>query len=408
MGASQTAPPDRTITPDSSGNRGSNQSGMRAYNERLVLTLVRRHRALAKSDIAKITGLSPQTVSVIMRALEQDGLLQRGEPVRGKVGQPSVPMSLAPDGAFFYGLKIGRRSSEMVLLDFEGTILGRLQKRYAYPTPAKITAFTKDATRKLAATLTELQQKRIAGMGVATPFKLWNWAQFIGAPEDEMNAWRGFDMKTALSAASGCDVLIQNDATAACGAELVFGTDPPRDFLHIYLGFFVGGGVVLNGALFRGMHGSSGALGPMPVPTPDGGARQLLEIASIATLEKRIVEAGGDGMALWAIPLDWDIDAGILESWISDTGAALAHAIVSAASVLDFESCLIDGWLPEPVKLNLVNATTNSLRGINTIGLTMPKVRPGSVGPDARSLGAASLPLSDRFLLDQNAFLKHV
>jgi len=113
-------------------------------------------------------------------------------------------------------------------------------------------------------------------------------------------------------------------------------------------------------------------------------------------------------MALWAIPLDWDIDAGILESWISDTGAALAHAIVSAASVLDFESCLIDGWLPEPVKLNLVNATTNSLRGINTIGLTMPKVRPGSVGPDARSLGAASLPLSDRFLLDQNAFLKHV
>ena len=56
---------------------------MRAHNERLVLSLVRQHGALAKSDIARITGLSAQTVSVIMRALEQDGLLLRGEPVRG-------------------------------------------------------------------------------------------------------------------------------------------------------------------------------------------------------------------------------------------------------------------------------------------------------------------------------------
>ena len=66
--------------------RGTNQSGMRDYNERLVLSLVRRHGALAKSEIARMTGLSAQTVSVIMRALEQDGLLLRGEPVRGRIG----------------------------------------------------------------------------------------------------------------------------------------------------------------------------------------------------------------------------------------------------------------------------------------------------------------------------------
>ena len=84
--------------------RGTNQSGMRDYNERLVLSLVRQHSALAKTDIARMTGLSAQTVSVIMRALEQDGLLLRGAPLRGKIGQPSIPMSLAADGAFFLGL----------------------------------------------------------------------------------------------------------------------------------------------------------------------------------------------------------------------------------------------------------------------------------------------------------------
>ena len=42
-----------------------------------VLSLLRQHGALAKSDIARMTGLSAQTVSVIMRALEEDGLLVR-------------------------------------------------------------------------------------------------------------------------------------------------------------------------------------------------------------------------------------------------------------------------------------------------------------------------------------------
>ena len=69
-----------------------------------------------------ITGLSAQTVSVIMRALEQEGLLLRGEPVRGRIGQPSVPMSLDADGAFFVGLKVGRRSADLTLIDFMGRV----------------------------------------------------------------------------------------------------------------------------------------------------------------------------------------------------------------------------------------------------------------------------------------------
>ena len=79
-------------------------------NERLVLSLLRRRGALARAEIARVTGLSAQTVSVITRKLEDEGLLLRQQPVRGKVGQPSVPMSLNPDGALFFGLKVGRRS----------------------------------------------------------------------------------------------------------------------------------------------------------------------------------------------------------------------------------------------------------------------------------------------------------
>ena len=56
---------------------GANQTRVRAYNERLVLSLVRRHGSQSKAEITRRTGLSAQTVSVIMRSLEKDGLLRR-------------------------------------------------------------------------------------------------------------------------------------------------------------------------------------------------------------------------------------------------------------------------------------------------------------------------------------------
>src|SRR3990172_4575674 len=80
-------------------SRGSSQSGVRLYNERLALSLIRRHGELPKAEIAKLTGLSAQTVSVIVRQLEADGLLTRNKPLRGKVGQPLLPFSLNPPPA---------------------------------------------------------------------------------------------------------------------------------------------------------------------------------------------------------------------------------------------------------------------------------------------------------------------
>ena len=223
--------------------RGTNQSGMRDWNERLVLSLLRTHGALPKAEIARMTGLSAQTASVIVRELEQDNLLERGEPVRGRVGQPSVPMSLAADGAFFLGLKIGRRSSEMLLVDFHGAIRGRRIRRHEWPTPDAALNFATLAARELIDQLDAPLQARVAGMGIASPFRLWDWADNIGAPQAAMDAWRGFDLRAEVAALHGFPVFHENDATAACGAELVFGKLAlPADVVHVYVGFFVGAG----------------------------------------------------------------------------------------------------------------------------------------------------------------------
>ncbi|MFM2391111.1 MAG: hypothetical protein RLZZ437_2666 [Pseudomonadota bacterium] len=394
---------DRALN-DDVGLRGTNQSGMRAQNERLVLSLVRQQGALAKSDIARITGLSAQTVSVIMRGLEQDGLLLRGEPVRGRIGQPSVPMSLDADGAFFFGLKIGRRSADLILIDFLGKVRGTRRRIYRYPTPSTVIDFVAQALPDLTAALPKAAQGRIGGLGIAMPFQLWNWVQFIGAPQAEMDAWRERDIQAELATLTGMPVYVQNDATAACGAELVFGSgDRPRDFLYFYFGYFIGGGLVLNGQLFTGRTGNAAGVGPMPVPGPDGRMRRLLSVASMSTLADAMAVADEPSDHLWEQHDSWQVSPAILSDWMNATADGLASAILSAATLMELEAVMIDGWMPTAIRAEITRRTEAALLKLDLAGIDAPMIREGTVGAQARALGAAAIPLSQRYLLDQNA-----
>lgn len=383
--------------------RGTNQAGMRAHNERLVLSLVRRHGALSKTEIARMTGLSAQTVSVIMRGLEADRLLRREAPQRGRVGQPSVPLSLDPEGAFFIGAKIGRRSLDVVLVDFVGALRHRASEAHAWPDPAPVIA----RIRALVATCEAVvgaDAARIAGLGIAMPFELWSWAEEIGAPPAAMDAWRRLDVRAELATGLPYPVYLQNDATAACGAELAFGANAGLpDFIYFYVGAFIGGGLVLNGALFTGRTGNAAALGSMPVPGGGGGTAQLIDVASLVLLERRLRATGVPLGALFAPDADWTAFGAPLEDWIAGAARGIAHAIAAAGAVVDFEAAVIDGAFPEPVKDRLIARVGAELARLDLSGIARPDVRPGTIGPIARALGGASLPLFDRYLVQQIA-----
>lgn len=397
--------PER-VTPGSPVLRGSNQSGMRAHNERLVLSLLRRDGALAKSDIARMSGLSAQTVSVITRGLEQEGLLLRQAPVRGRIGQPSVPLSLSPEGAFFLGLKIGRRSADLVLTDFLGRLRAKRRQVYSFPSPPALMAFVAAALPELTAELAPDQRGRVAGMGIAMPFQLWSWVDYVGASQSEMDEWRSFDIQAGMQGIVGVPVQIQNDATAACGAELTFGTgEKPRDFLYFYFGYFIGGGLVLDGRLFTGRAGNAAGVAPMPVPGPDGRMQRLMTVASLWPLARAMEAAGQSSDQLWQEPEGWCVDPEILSAWLDSAAAGIASATLSATTLLELEAVLIDGWIPSGLRLEIVRRTHAALHSLDLAGISPPVIREGTIGPDARAIGAAAVPLAQRYLLEPGTAL---
>jgi len=388
-------------------SRGTNQAGVRVYNERLVLSLIRRHGSLPKADIARRTGLSPQTISTIVNALEDDGILLRLDPLRGKVGQPLVPYALNPRGAFFLGMKIGRRSSDVALIDFSGHVLGRIHQPHPYSTPEVILALAKRGIDELTPLLAPDERDRISGFGIASPFELWNWKTQFAAPPEVLESWREADIRQAIADICEWPVYFHNDGTAACAAELVLGNGQHGDdFLYIFVGSFIGGGVVLNGHLFPGRTGYGGAIGPMPVPTADGGFQQILSSASIYVLAERLTAAGIDPKVLWNDPSDWGDLGDPLELWIQQAAQSLALASVSALSIIDFRTIVIDGAFPTSVRRRLADATRLAISGFDRQGLPPFAIDEGTIGFGAREVGGACLPLLANFTQDREVLFK--
>ena len=390
---------------------GADQAGVRVYNERLLLSLVRRFGPLSKIEVARLTGLSVQSTSAIMNRLQADGLLKREAPLRGRVGQPTIPMSLNPEGAYSLGLKIGRRSCDLVLIDFCGAVRRRAHRTFAYPTPAMILDFVRSSLPSLVDALTDSQRRRIAGLGVASPFQLWNWETEIGAPTGAMDGWRDFDTADEIAQVCPYPVTLSNDATAACAAEFFFGRSwRYRDFLYFFIGAFIGGGLVLDAALRPGRTGNAAALGSMPVMAKSEGgvAPQLIACASIYQLERRLEQAGIDASSMWATPDAWAEFGPHLDAWIEEVASALAYASVAAISVIDFEAIVIDGGMPADVRDRLVARTAQIFDTLDRRGLSDVVIVPGAVGADARAIGGAALPLIKNFARDREVLLKDV
>ncbi|SNR55937.1 ROK family transcriptional regulator [Paracoccus sediminis] len=350
-----------------------------SQNERQILSLIRRRGPLPRAALAHVTGLSPQAITNLTRKLIQNGFLDAGEVVRGKVGQPSTPLSLAPEGALFLGLKLGRRLVELALVDFVGHIKIHRQEIYSHPTPERVLAF---ARQGLATILDSLAPSaRIAGMGIAAPFRLWDWGS-------EMAGWHDVDLSASLAEGLAFPVFLENDASTACAAELIFGRSVlPRDFVHLYIAHFAGGGVVLDGRLRIGPRRNAGALGSMPIP----GGRQLLDAASVSTLEQRLGRSLPPDDSGWQVPTD------VEAQWIAEAAHALAFVALSATALLDIPVVVIDGAVPPATRRALADATRTAMEALPAAGIDRPKVIEGSLARSARILGAAALPLAHFF-----------
>ncbi|MEP9402105.1 ROK family transcriptional regulator [Sphingomonas silueang] len=367
--------------------KGTNASGMRRYNERLILSAIRRMNGGSKAELARVTGLSPQAVVRIIDELESEGLLFQAEKRTGGMGQPATVYRINGTRGYTVGVEIGRAAMTLVLLDFDGRQQAVQCDTGGFPTiDAAVQRIDRFLQEQLAhASL--LDSRTFLGIGIAMPWFLGEWRDELGISEVQAEEWRRADVADRLRAGLAWPSFFDNDGNAATLAHLLCGAGVDlQNFLLINLGTFVGGGLVLGGQVVQGRHGNAGALASMPV-VADGRRDSLIHHASLYDRDRATTPEA-------------------LDAWRARCAEALAFAITGANSLLDLEAVILDGALDAAELARIAESVALNLTNDAPPDFFTPELRAGSLGAHAAAIGAGLLPLHAQYSPDLGSLFK--
>lgn len=229
-------------------------STIRDINRSILLNLIRLHQPVSRARLAVMTGMFRSSISDIVKQLVDAGLLieKRAKPEgRGRV---PVLLSLNDRGFEVIGVSVRFDQTTMAVAG----LTGKVGERLSFPTPAKpedLVLRIAEAAKTLSAGSAERGARSIQQIGVSVPgLADANTGRVRWLPR--IPAYSDFDLASAISRELGSPVAVDNDANLAALAEVTIALsehDALRDFVFLDLGAEgVGGGMVLNGELYRG------------------------------------------------------------------------------------------------------------------------------------------------------------
>lgn len=240
------------------GSPGSPAS-LREANLARVLDALRRGGAMTQIEIAGNTGLSPATVSNLVRELDAAGAVNLTPSIRN--GRRATLVSLAAQDGLLVGIVVGIREMRVAVASSPGTILRQqrmpLQEAHqADDTLDRAAHMVRDLAEQSGHHTVELMA---VGAAVAAPVD--SVSGQVGAI-DIMRGWHGVDLGGELERRLGIPAFVDNDANLAALGELRHGVlQGEATACYINYSHGVGAGLVLGGEIFRGSAGTAGELG---------------------------------------------------------------------------------------------------------------------------------------------------
>ena len=386
---------------------GTNLDGASAHNRRVIFDALRINGALTRADLARATQLTPQTVSNIVDSLQADGLLIADAPRRQGRGQPARPYRILPEGACAIGVQLDRHQMLGVVVDLAGAPLMRRQRQLPIGGPKKGGAALLKLIGELRAVAEERQATaRLLGLGIAMPGP-------FGVIDSEdpwgMQDWQDFPLADWLGAKTGLLVSVQNDAAAGAIAEKMYGAAAGLEtFVHLFIGYGLGAGLVLRGEVFSGATKNAGEIGQVVSAAARTGNPEAIEhYASLLALCRHLgIDPRRAGLLDHLQGL-FEADDKRIRPWIAQAVRHLRHAVQTLESLFDPETIIIGGQMPPGVLASMVASLEPLLPSVaNRRERQRPRLTLGATGLWSAALGAAMQPISRTFDPQFTAILK--
>lgn len=378
------------------GSKGLQHHGLRLANERAVLTVIAVNPGLSNAEIARISGLAPQTVSAILNEVETAGLIERGEVLRGRRGQPATPIFIKPTGAYSIGIELGWRHADVVVLNLGAEVIGHRHFAYDEADLGALPPRLAGIIEELIADWPADQRARLADIGVSCPGTIHSALEPLTASEGSKSGPTQPGFAEELEKLTGLSVTLFNDGNAACWAELIAQPAPrPGTFIYLLVSTYLAAGLIGEGRLWQGESGHSVDLGSMLVVWVDNGLKPAHSVASVAVLAERLLGAGHTIEANDPGSWDWDLIEPVVEPWIEDCAAALALVVHNTSAVIESGLVVLDTILPQALTTRLTERLAVHFGRLPVRRQT--NIVSGHIGRLAPALGAAELPLYQRY-----------
>jgi len=240
-----------------------------------VLGLLGTRGPTSRADVARALDVSPATVTQLTKGLLARGLVVELEHAPSHGGRPGRLLGLVRSAGGAIGAKVTADHVAIVDVDLDGTVRRSTTHPFDPDAPHAL-----DTLGHILGSAVAAHEGHLLGVGVGIPGAVD--AQASGIVEAPTLGWADAHVGPVLRAALGVPVLVENDVNTLAVAERLYGKGREhRSSLVVTIGRGIGCGIVLDGALWRGRHGSAGEIGHVPV-TADGplcacGARGCLE-----------------------------------------------------------------------------------------------------------------------------------
>ncbi|TJW06533.1 MAG: ROK family transcriptional regulator [Mesorhizobium sp.] len=327
----------------------SSNRRIRQNNEVAALRALHQFGRLSRAELARKLRLNRSSSGHIIASLTADGLVREAiedppeQSGHARAGRPGIKLELVPDAIFFLGVEIGVEHISTVEIDLGTNIVSTNVEPFDGRS-INVEAAVDRAVRLALQSIPASKLERCEGLGVSTPAQMDKNGFVRLAP---LLGWRNVHLAELVRDALPIrvPVLAENDANAfAIGAT--YGRSEVHSGVTLFLVMEsgVGGGIIIDGNLFRGASGLAGEIGHLIVSDAPGSRRNLEQLIGLENImaEYRKTSALSDptfGNFLSDVQHRLPSAVSIAEEWAK----ALATGLVQTCRIIDADKIVLGG-----------------------------------------------------------------
>ena len=267
---------------------------MKKLNVEAILKVIKNNGSLSRADIAKLTGLTPASVTNITKILIESGyLIERGIG-DSSGGRPPIILEINIKARYIVGVSIGVGSIDVVLTDLGAEIVSKksiyidennINQEYVF---IHLINLINEVIE-----LSEVDKEKIVGIGVAM-HGVVNPVLGISQYAPYYN-WENVNIKSILEEKLKYPVFVDNDVRAIALGESLFGSAKGIDnFVAINISNGIGAGIIIDNKPYYGVDYSAGEIGHMVVEQDGtlcncGNYGCLESVVSNKSIEKKVI-----------------------------------------------------------------------------------------------------------------------